>query len=146
MIIPVGPVPYELMLASEPIMFEGRRCRALCDGDERRILIDSRLRPRDRVIEFWHELAHAFEFELDIHETGSLGGESLARLVALGMAMMDITMLCRIHVYLRHGVEAAQITMHNGLPIPMFEIHEIPLEIMPFCPDHATPQSASTSA
>lgn len=117
--IPVGPLSYELRLVDDPITLDGVRRRAICDGESRHILIDSSLTPDQRIVEFWHEFGHAIKFELDIHDTETLGHEQLARLMGIGMAHVSPFELCRIQIYLTRGIEADEILMHDRHAIPV---------------------------
>lgn len=122
---PVGPYTYDLALVDEPIFHHGRPCMALTLPDERRIKISAHVRPELRVALAWHEIAHAWRAELDIHEAESLGHEAYANLVALAMAQYDGKTIARLQLYLTRGIVADDVIIISGVsdPIPVFHDH-----------------------
>lgn len=117
MLIPVGPVSYTLRLHSGPVLIQEEPCLGGCDADNMLILVSDIAPPERRMMVFWHEFAHAWELELDPHELGTFGGESLANLVALGMARMSAMTLARVRLYLETGLESDDFAMPR---CPMF--------------------------
>lgn len=120
--VPVGPLVYELHLVQGLIDHDGDQVHGLCDPAQLRILISDQQSPERRVVTFWHELAHAWEFELDVRadEMSGFSGESLANLVALAMARIDADLLARCLLYLRTGIEClATLRPAGNIPLPL---------------------------
>lgn len=124
--IEIGNVPWTVELVDSPIIHEGKKVRAVCDGDERRIQIDSSLPPATRYHEFFHEFGHAIQFELDIHDAELLGREPLARLVALGFSNLKPFTLARIHIYLTQGIECDDLMMIGEKAVPIIRMDDLP--------------------
>lgn len=57
---------WKVISVEEYIIYDGRKCRGLCDGNERVITIYVGQRPRMVMSTFWHEILHAIEFEYGI--------------------------------------------------------------------------------
>jgi len=101
--VQVGPHLYEITLTDEPIIFKGKDCRGLCDPIKLSILIKASLQPSRRLEVFFHELAHAWQRELDIDRRNRHDEESFARLVAVGMMYLPPAEFARLHAFITKG-------------------------------------------
>lgn len=117
--VPVGPHWYELILEPDYIDSGGEAVLGLCDPDRQQIRISAVAPPAKRLSLLWHELAHAWVRELDVHERPSYADEPLANLIGLAMARMTPRLLARIHIYLTDGIDADGVLDAPGLPGPV---------------------------
>ncbi len=119
--IPIGPHEYDLVLVRGLVEHPDGPAVAICDSDRQRILVSDTVPPWRRLSNFWHEVAHAWKRELDVHESSSLNDEPLANLIGLGMASMDLITIARIHVYLTQGIECDSVLVFPSLkhPVPV---------------------------
>lgn len=107
--VPVGPFAYEVQLVDHPLELHGRPCMGLCDSERQRIFIARSLSPQRRLSVFWHELAHAWKSEMDVHVAAAMEEESVCNLIGLAMTAMDPHLLARLHVFLTQGIEAEDV-------------------------------------
>ena len=122
--IRVGAVEYDVRMVNGPVLLNGRECFGLCDPDGLVILIDGRMNPARRVATFWHELAHAWKFELDVHDTKSMQTEAMCSLIGLAMASMDVRTIAKIHVFLTQQMDAHDVLLLSGCrePVPVIRL------------------------
>lgn len=107
--VPVGPFSYEVILTEQPLEFKGRRCMGLCDSEAQKIFIARRLCPQRRVSVFWHELAHAWKCDLEIHCDETMEEEPICNMIGLAMTAMEPYLLARLHVFLTQGIETEDV-------------------------------------
>ena len=121
--IRVGPFSYRLELVDGLISHEGVWHLGLCDTTEQIILISKTLPVGKRFSVFWHELAHAWNGELNIHESDTLTEEQMCNLIGLAMAAMTAKTFARLHVYLSWSIDAPRVMMVPDVrhPIPVFD-------------------------
>jgi hypothetical protein len=104
--VPVGGVLYRVNLVSHNLYVDGQRCFGLCDVHRQRIWIDRRCPVERRLSVFWHELAHAWKFELDVSGAPALETEGICNLIGRAMAAMDPELIARLHVYITRNIQA----------------------------------------
>lgn len=111
----VGPHDYVIELVNHPPLLDGREANGICDANSQRIEIYRHMPPSKRIAVGWHELAHAFQAELDIHQAPSLDAEAMANLIGIAMAHMDARLLVRLHTFLLTGIDCVDAMFIPGI-------------------------------
>lgn len=100
----VGPFSYNVELVRGLIQHEGEPCLGLCDDIRQWIGVSDEPPPEQRISIFWHELAHAWQRWLKVHDL-PLDEEAFANLIGLAMPSIDLGTMHRVKHYLVTGQE-----------------------------------------
>lgn len=98
--VPVGPHVYAIRMVEHDLTLRGEPCEGWCDVSRHEILIRRDLPPSRRIAVCWHELAHAWQLELNVTAQSPLPEEAMCNLVALAMAQMTPEHFHRLYEYL----------------------------------------------
>ncbi|QDU34057.1 hypothetical protein KS4_21190 [Poriferisphaera corsica] len=123
--VKVGPHVYRIILAKGIVRDEaGDPYCGLTFFDHQTILISGQLKPSKRLSTLWHELVHAFAYELDIAQSDTHDEESMCNLIGLAMSQLDAMTLARLHVYMLQGIDCDAVMMSPKLeqPIPVLQL------------------------
>lgn len=124
--VPVGPFSYRVRLIKGYVLASGPKGLGLCDVDRCEIIISDIPQIKKRISLLWHEIAHAWKWELDIHQSESLDDEATANLIGLAMAGTPVNLIARLHCYMTTGIECDDVMLVSGLP-PIPVIHFVNL-------------------
>jgi len=115
--VPVGGVTYNVYLVRGMMPWtKGRNCDGLCSSNNSAIYVSDVLSASKRIKVFWHELAHAWQFELDIRyeDVQLYGVEPMAELVSIGMGQFDAALIEKVYAFLQgEGVDVPAEVFHE---------------------------------
>lgn len=121
--LPIGSVEYDLRLVRQRPLVDGRPCRGCCDFERELIKVYRHMSARRRISTAWHEIAHAWQHELDVHQAEAFGDEAMCNLIGLAMSQISAQLAARLHCYLVTGIESDHVLMYPGLgPIPFLTL------------------------
>ncbi|QQE12113.1 hypothetical protein JD969_01160 [Planctomycetota bacterium] len=127
MYVQIGPHKYRIILVKGIVRDEkGNGYCGLTYFDHHNIIISGDLPPSKRLSTLWHELVHAFLYELDITESDSHDEESVCNLIGLAMSHLDAMTLARLHVYMTQGIDCDSVMMSPNLnePVPVVRMNK----------------------
>ena len=120
--VKIGPHEYRVLLVKGIIRDEeGNAYCGLTFFEHQNILISGDLSASKRLSTLWHELVHAFIYELDITESEAHTEEAVCNLIGLAMSHLDAMTLARLQVYMTQGIDCDSVMMSPRLsePVPV---------------------------
>lgn len=113
--IKIGPYPYQVKLANQPINVPGvGPSFGSCDPMHQKIQVWKGVSAPKRLGTLWHEIGEAAAVELDISNQNTLDVESFCNLLGLVMAGMTPLDLARLHIMMTQCIEAKSVVMVPG--------------------------------
>ncbi|WP_432797023.1 hypothetical protein [Poriferisphaera sp. WC338] len=118
--VKIGPHEYRVILVKGTVRNGmGEAFCGLTHFDQQYILISGDMEPSKRLSTLWHELVHAFLYELNITDTPVDDEESMCNLIGLAMSHLDAVTIAKLHVYMTEGVECDGVMMSPRLKYPV---------------------------